>query len=81
MATPEFPPLFCGLYLPGHEVHWIQGLKFSDLDHPRTEGTDDGGSPGFRAGDVERLEVGDDEDFARGDGCSASVARFDDVGE
>jgi hypothetical protein len=38
MATPEFPPRFCGLYLPGHEVHWIQGLKFSDLDHPRTEG-------------------------------------------
>jgi hypothetical protein len=39
MARTEFPPRFCGLYLPGHQVHFIQGLKYSDPDHPRTPGT------------------------------------------
>lgn len=24
------PPKTCGLYLPGHEVHWIQGIHSSD---------------------------------------------------
>ncbi len=23
----ELWPLVCGLYLPGHEIHWIQGLR------------------------------------------------------
>ena len=38
MATPKILSRRCGLYLPGHEVHVIQGLRYSDPDHPRIPG-------------------------------------------
>jgi hypothetical protein len=36
---PEYPPRHCGLYKPGHEVHWIQGLRYRDPEHPLVPGT------------------------------------------
>ena len=38
MATPKIRSRQCGLYLPGHQVHMIQGLRYSDPDHPRVPG-------------------------------------------
>ncbi len=29
----------CGLYLPGHEIHWVQGLRSgNDIETPREDG-------------------------------------------
>jgi hypothetical protein len=39
-VNDEPAPRRCGLYLPGHEVHWIQGLRCgNDLESPRIDGT------------------------------------------
>src|SRR4051812_40191944 len=35
----DFKPRRCGLYLPGHEVHWIQALRCgNDLQTQRIRG-------------------------------------------
>ena len=38
MAPPKVSSAECGLYKPGHEVHWIQGLRYGDRDHPPVPG-------------------------------------------
>ena len=38
MAAATFPLRRCGLYTPGHEVHWIQGLRYRDPEHPPVAG-------------------------------------------
>lgn len=36
---PVRTPKHCGLYLPGHDTHWIQGNRsLRDLDHRPTKG-------------------------------------------
>jgi hypothetical protein len=39
-SVPEIPRLkTCGLYVPGHAVHWIQSKRaFADQDNPPEEG-------------------------------------------
>lgn len=38
--SDEAAPRRCGLYLPGHEVHWIHGLRCgNDLESPRMDAT------------------------------------------
>jgi hypothetical protein len=35
----ELLPRRCGLFTPGHEVHWIQGLRAgNDVESPRVQG-------------------------------------------
>jgi len=35
----DMAPRKCGLYLPGHEVHWIQArLSGNDIENPREDG-------------------------------------------
>ena len=38
MATPKILSRRCGLYCRGHEVHVIQGLRYSDPEHPQVPG-------------------------------------------
>ncbi len=39
IMSKDLAPRKCGLYLPGHEVHWIQGLRSgNDTENPREEG-------------------------------------------
>ncbi len=51
----DLEPRLCGLYLPGHEVHWVQGLRSAnDIETPREDGhliaVEDDGTIVFKVG-------------------------------